>query len=456
MQDWKKTSQLARHWTKYNENTVECHLCPRHCKMKPGQMGFCKVRGNVNGELHTFNYGKSVTATEEVIETEACNHYMPGARILSLGNIGCMMACDYCQNWQTSQIKYLDPKMVNFYTPEQVVEMALKNDIKMLSWTYNDPVVWHEFVMDTAELGRKHGLKNLYKSAFYIEKEPVKELMEVMDIFSLSLKSMDPVFYRKYTKGELQPMLDVTKMVYDSGKHLEISQLLITERNGSDEDINKTVDWMLRDLGPEVPIHFVAFHPAFKYTHVERTPKDILLNARRIALEKGIHNVYIGNVYDEGMADTKCRHCENILVRRFGLTTTVEGINKDGTCKSCAKPSSIKFPHDGITDRKEHSAKTWPTVSTRSQTWDNEVKSLHLVLPHDIREEVQLEVHHAGTNIRRQYKLGGGNLSRLIISRATSEETGITVSWDKNIHVEFMPVLDRAHFPTSEDIAKAR
>lgn len=455
MQDWKQTSQLARHWVKYNENTIECRLCPRHCKVRPGQMGFCKVRGNVAGELRTFNYGKSVTATEEVIETEACNHYMPGARILSLGNIGCMMACDFCQNWQTSQIKHLDPKMVNFYTPEQVVEMALKNDIKMLSWTYNDPVVWHEFVMDTAILGRKHGLKNLYKSAFYIEKEPVKELIEVMDIFSLSLKSMDEAFYTKFTKGELKPMLEVTKMVYESGKHLEISNLLITGRNTSDEDVIKTVDYVINELGPEVPLHFVGFHPAFQYTEVERTPKEFLLNARRIALEKGIHNCYIGNVYEEGMADTKCRSCQNVLVKRFGLTTTVEGINADGTCKKCQSKSSVKFAHDGIQDRAV-TTKNWSTVSSQSQLWDKEVKSLHIVLPNDTREEVQLEVHHMDTNIRRHYKLGGGNLSRLIVSRATMEETGINVSWDKKIPIEFMPVLDRAHFPTSTDIEKAR
>jgi pyruvate formate lyase activating enzyme len=174
MKNWRDSSVKAKFWTKKDNDRVQCNLCPRECSLKTDQMGFCKVRGNSKGELHSYNYGKSVAATEEVIETEAVNHFMPGARILSLGNIGCMFACDFCQNWQTSQVKHLDPTVVQFYTPEQVVDMAIANDIKVLSWTYNDPVVWHEFVYDTAKLAKEKGLINLFKSAFYIKEEPVK------------------------------------------------------------------------------------------------------------------------------------------------------------------------------------------------------------------------------------------------------------------------------------------
>ena len=160
--EWKETSRVAMHWHNHpTSNKIVCTLCPRNCKTQVGQMGFCKVRGNVMGEFHTFNFGKSVTATQECIETEAVNHYMPGARILSLGNIGCMMACSYCQNWQTSQVKYLDNKNVFEYTPEQVIQMAKANHIDAISWTYNDPVVWHEFVLETSRLAKQEGSTTL-------------------------------------------------------------------------------------------------------------------------------------------------------------------------------------------------------------------------------------------------------------------------------------------------------
>ena len=241
---------------------------------------FCKVRGTVNGELHTFNFGKSVQATEEVIETEAVNHFMPAARILSLGNIGCMMSCDFCQNWQTSQVGHLDPSVVQHFTPEEVVQTAIDAKIGVISWTYNDPVVWHEFVVATSKLAQAAGIKTLYKSAFYIEEEPVKELIEVIDIFSISLKSLDEKFYKKLTRARLQPVLDRVEQGYKSGRHLELSQLVIPGLNDQGEDVKRTVDWVKETLGPEVPLHFVAFHPAYKYTKVDGTPVSTLGRGR--------------------------------------------------------------------------------------------------------------------------------------------------------------------------------
>ena len=405
--------------------------------------------------LHTYNYGKSVTATEEVIETEAVNHFMPGARILSLGNIGCMFACDFCQNWQTSQIKHLDPTVVESYSSEQVINIALQNDIKILSWTYNDPVVWHEFVYDTAKMAKKEGLINLYKSAFYINEEPVKELIDVIDIFSLSLKSMDPEFYRKIVKGRLQPMLDATKQVHASGRHLEISQLLITDRNEGEEDVKKTVDWILNELDESVPLHFVGFHPAYKYLDVERTPRERLLRAREIAMEMGIQHCYIGNVYENQMADTKCLSCHSTQVERFGLTTTITGLTESSNCTQCGSPSSIKFPFEGI-QRKPETTKSWETKKTKEYHWDKEVKSLHLACAKTTSETINIQVKHIGTEKYGYYKIGNEGLHRIIISRSTDKEIGIEISWDNTVDLSFMPVLDRAHFPTSEEVSKVR
>ena len=242
---WQDDYQQARLEEILEDGVVRCHLSPRNCKIKEGQQGFCGVRGNRNGRLITLNYGKGVHATEEVIETEAINHYSPGERILSMGNVGCMFNCDYCQNWKTSQVKYLEERDVHYYTPEQVVDTAVRHDIRCISWTYNDPVVWHEFILDTARLAKQAGLINLYKSAFYITQEAIDELLPYIDIFSISLKAIDEDYYKKITKGSLQPVLNGIKQVYDAGKHLELSTLMITDISDNEATAMKIADWIM-------------------------------------------------------------------------------------------------------------------------------------------------------------------------------------------------------------------
>src|SRR5215203_2448949 len=252
MLDWREDFQEARLEERLEEGRVRCHLSPRNCVIKEGKQGFCGVRGNRDGNLVTFNYGKGVHITEETIETEACNHYSPGERILSLGNVGCMLNCSYCHNWKTSQARYVSDRDIYLYTPEQVVETAIRHGIRVLSWTYNDPVVWHEFVRDTARLGHEAGLINLYKSAFFITEEAVDELLPFIDIFSISIKAIDDDYYRKLTTGWVQPVLDATKQVYKAGKHVEVSTLMITDISDNEDTARKITEWVLKDLGPEV------------------------------------------------------------------------------------------------------------------------------------------------------------------------------------------------------------
>ncbi len=198
--DWKNDYRIANLEEKLEDGSVRCHLSPRKCRIKEGEVGFCGVRGNQNGRLVTYTFGKGVHITEEAIETEAIFHYAPGSRILSLGNIGCNLNCHYCQNWKTSQYKFVENKDVHEMTPQGIVDTALRHNIGTLSWTYNDPVVWHEFVIETAKLARKAGLSNLYKSACFITKEALDELLPHIDIFSLSLKSMDDTYYQESLK----------------------------------------------------------------------------------------------------------------------------------------------------------------------------------------------------------------------------------------------------------------
>ncbi len=379
---WKNLTKEARHWKPKGKN-VECNLCPRNCEIIENRSGFCKVRGVKDGRLLSFNYGRSVSATLEVIETEAVNHFQPGAKILSLGNVGCMMACDFCQNWETSQIRHLPEQVVKNYTPEEVVQIAIDNGIEILSWTYNDPVVWHEFVMETARLAKSKGLKNLYKSAFYIQEEPVKELIEVIDIFSLSLKSLDDDFYKEHTKARLQPVLDRIKQVHASGRHLEISQLVITDRNDTEVEVIKTIEWVRSHLGTKVPLHFVGFHPAYKYLDVGRTSIDILVKARELALEAGIENCYLGNVYENGYSDTNCSGCGVSQVKRFGLTSECLNLDTHGVCTECGKQSNIKRFEEKFVKREESN---FVLSQQEDFLWNKEVNSLHLEISEGLKK----------------------------------------------------------------------
>jgi pyruvate formate lyase activating enzyme len=411
-------------------------------------MGFCKVRGNVDGTFHTFNFGKSVTATQECIETEAVNHYMPGARILSLGNIGCMMACSYCQNWQTSQIKHLNDANVFEYQPQEVIDLALANHIDVISWTYNDPVVWHEFVLETSRLAKAAGLTTLYKSALYIEIEPLKELIEVIDIFSISLKCMNDEVYRKENKGKLQPVLDAIELIAASDRHLELSQLVVTGLNDDGTDALKTAQWMREKLSPDVPLHLVAYHPSFKYKQ-PRTELSTLLKLRELVLQEGLEYVYLGNVYADDMSNTYCKSCSNLLVERFGLSVHVPGLDQHGHCKKCQTKSVIKRALDG--------QQTWVApqhdfhaLQTHSFAWNEEIRSVHIFLNSPQKEPVSIRLTRLPANTVQYLELNEG-LERIILSKsdATEGELRIEAACLTPLHV--LPVLDRAHFPVIDE-----
>ncbi len=446
----RRDSRIAAHWRHADEGgeRVECNLCPRECKPRAGQSGFCRVRKNIDGRLHTLNYGKSVAATEEVIETEAVYHFSPGRRILSLGNIGCMMACDFCQNWETSQIRHLNASAVRTYTPQEVLRLCQEHGIEMVSWTYNDPVVWHEFVCDTSRLLQAHGIRTLYKSAMYIQEEPTRELLDVIDIFSISLKSLDADFYRKITKGELEPVLRRTRQVHASGRHLEVSQLMIPQRNDQPRDIAKTVDWVLENLGDEVPLHFVGFHPAYRYTHVARTSTENLLTARSMALEAGVKYCYLGNVYRDGVSDTHCA-CGQTLVARYGLTANMVGVTAQGRCAACDRPSPIRQPWEA--SQMKIALASWETPATRqaSFAWSVDVSSVHLTLADETdAAPLDISVQHVGNGTVQRLRLGGG-LQRAIVSKQDRCDREIQIRWSGPQQVRILPVLDRAHFPVA-------
>jgi pyruvate formate lyase activating enzyme len=448
---WRDTFRDAQLWHPLEGGSVQCRLSPRGCRMREGQAGFCGVRRNVGGRLRTLNYGKSTHATQEFVETEALHHFAPGARILSMGNVGCMMACDYCHNWQTSQARHVRDRDVHEYTAEDVVALCLERDIPILSWTYNDPVVWHEFVMETSRLARRHGLRTLYKSAFYISAEAAHELTDVIDVFSLSLKSMDPEFYRRLTKGTLPPVLEAIDVVARSGRHLEISNLLVTDANDGEDDARRVADWVLEHGGPELPLHYVRFHPDYKYLGVPRTPIERLERARAVALERGLKYVYLGNVFDHPGTHTQCPSCGTRVVSRFGMTTRVEALRRDGACAACG--ARLPFSALDVTFREAAPAPDAAlsgTVREQTHTWDGAIVSLHVEARNAAGVRRFLRVERLGGEAAAEtVGFAAGASHRFVVSRSASDERGIRVVSEADLEVRVMHLLDRAHFPAA-------
>ncbi len=450
---WMEDSRQARLEERLPDNVVKCHLSPRNCVIKEGGSGFCKVRVNRGGRLVTLNYGKGVHHTEETIETEAVFHYAPGERILSMGNIGCMLNCGYCHNWKTSQARYVSDKDIHYYTPEQVIDIALRHGIKMLSWTYNDPVVWHEFILDTAKLAQRVGIKNLYKSAFYISPEGVSELLPYIDIFSISIKAIDPEYYRKITTGTMQPVLDATKQVYKAGKHVEVSTLMVTDISDDEESARKITNWVLTELDETVPMHFVRFHPDYKMINTIRTPIHRLKRAKEVALEMGAQHVYIGNVYDPEAANTKCNKCGNLLVTRYGLNARGIGLDDKGHCKNCGHDAHFKLLN---TKSEYKTVGELPTnnkkVSTKMFSWHGDINSVHIQAMNTNNNPQNFYVRRIFSDKVpsnwRVFTLEKNESYRFIVSKGDEKEEGLEVVIPEEIQSNIHEVFDRAHFPT--------
>ncbi|MFZ2960184.1 MAG: AmmeMemoRadiSam system radical SAM enzyme [Candidatus Ozemobacteraceae bacterium] len=340
---WADKAKEAYLYEKNGDGTVKCFLCPRKCTIAEGKVGFCKVRRNLDGVLYAQSYGKATHVTIERIETEAIHNYMPGGKILSLGNFGCNLDCDYCQNWMYSQFQYTDPATIYEYTTEQVIETAKQNNVKILSWTYNDPAVWFEFVIDTAREAKKAGLKNLFKSAFFLTPEAVSELIKVIDVFAISIKAMDEEYYKKFTKGWLPPVLANAKQVHNSGIHYEVSNLVVTGLTNTNDNYDKMINFIKNELSIDTPIHFTRFHPDYKYMHYEKTPIEDVMAARNRAREAGIRYPYIGNAFESEGLNTYCPECKELLIQRYGLNTYLKpAMGTDGVCKKCGFKTTVK------------------------------------------------------------------------------------------------------------------
>lgn len=325
----------ARYWHAIDDGErIFCDLCPRQCQLKDGDRGFCFVRKNEGNQMVLTTYGLSTGFCVDPIEKKPLNHFLPGTSVLSFGTAGCNLGCQFCQNWSISksrEIELLSEKA----GPEDIAQAALRLGCRSVAFTYNDPVIWAEYAIDTARACHQVGLKTVAVTAGYITAEARPEFYSVMDAANVDLKAFSQEFYEKSTLSKLEPVLETLRWLkHDSDVWFEITNLIIPGLNDSSDEIKRMVAWILENLGEQVPLHFTAFHPDFRMNNILPTPPATLIRAREQALKAGLKYVYTGNVNDVKRQSTYCPGCKKCLIERDWYELGGYHIN-DGRCDGC-------------------------------------------------------------------------------------------------------------------------
>ncbi|MDX1335825.1 MAG: AmmeMemoRadiSam system radical SAM enzyme [Gammaproteobacteria bacterium] len=328
----------TKYWHKLEDGRVQCDLCPRDCKLKEGQRGLCFVRANENDQIVLTSYGRSSGFCIDPIEKKPLNHFLPGTPILSFGTAGCNLACKYCQNWDMSKARDMD-RLMDEASPETLAITAEHVGAKSIAYTYNDPVIFLEYAVDTAIAAHERGIKSVAVTAGYINPEPREVFFQHMDAANVDLKGFTDDFYKKLCKGHLDPVLDTLKYIkHETSCWLELTTLLIPGHNDSEKEIEEMTAWVVEHLGPDVPMHFTAFHPDYKMMDVPSTPFSTLTRSREIALKNGVRYAYTGNVHDEAGESTYCHKCGNKLIGRDWYVLSTWNLDEKGCCNECGEP----------------------------------------------------------------------------------------------------------------------
>ena len=333
----------TRYWHSLPDGRVQCDLCPRLCRLGEGQRGLCFVRARQGNAVVLTTYGRSSGFCVDPIEKKPLNHFLPGTPILSFGTAGCNLGCRFCQNWDISKSREMD-KLADAASPEAIARAAQRLGCQSVAFTYNDPVIFLEYAIDVAQACRARGIRTVAVTAGYICPEPRMEFFRHMDAANVDLKAFTEAFYRDVAKGSLQPVLDT--LVYlrrETDVWFEITDLLIPGHNDSDGEIDEMTAWIVDSLGPDVPVHFTAFHPDYRMLDVPPTPAATLARARDIALRNGVRHAYVGNVLDVDRATTFCHGCGAPLIGRAHYRLTAWNLAGDGTCKACGTPCAGVF-----------------------------------------------------------------------------------------------------------------
>ena len=320
----------ARYWEPLDGGRVRCLLCPRECVIAPGKRGVCRVRENVDGRLVCSGYGEVVSIANDPIEKKPLYHFYPGSYIISVACNGCNLTCRHCQNYQISQMD----APTRFISPEALVSIALRYDSNGICFTYTEPLVWFEYIVDVAKLARPHGLPIVLVSNGHINPEPLEEIVGWVDAINIDLKSIRPEFYRDVCGGaSLEAVKHSIRRMYAAGVHVEVTNLIIPGHNDSEDEIEKLVDFLV-SVSSDIPLHFTRFYPHYRMLDVPPTPLRTLLKAREIAQKAGVKYVYVGNVSDESLNSTYCPSCGYLLIKRTGFFEVFSYL-KDGSCPRC-------------------------------------------------------------------------------------------------------------------------
>jgi pyruvate formate lyase activating enzyme len=328
----------ALYWVSLEEGKIQCQLCPRRCIISKGEKGFCRARKNISDKLYALTYGQAVALHVDPIEKKPLAHVYPGTKSFSIATAGCNLRCKFCQNWEISQ---LDPETVDkrFVSPQEIISLAKSSGSKTIAFTYTEPTIFYEYMLDIAKLAKEENISLVMHSAGYINEEPLRQLTKYLKAANIDLKGFSDKYYASFCQGSLNEVLNTLKILKEEGVWLEITNLIIPGGNDSDEEIRKMCQWIVENLGKDTPIHFSRFFPMYKLTNLSPTPISTLIKAKKIAEESGLNFVYIGNVPEHFGEDTYCPNCHKLLIKRIGYRI-IENHLKEGRCPFCKEPIS--------------------------------------------------------------------------------------------------------------------
>ncbi|PIS30871.1 AmmeMemoRadiSam system radical SAM enzyme [Candidatus Saganbacteria bacterium CG08_land_8_20_14_0_20_45_16] len=325
--------KVASFYTQLDNQKVKCTLCPWNCLIKEGRCGVCGVRENRQGKLYSLVYGKPCSVAADPIEKKPLFHFYPGTLVLSLGTYGCNMCCGHCQNWQ---IAHVGEGPTQEIPPERLVSLAIENDCQGIAWTYNEPTIWFEYVLDSAKIAKAAGLYTAFVTNGYINQEPLDMLAPYLDAYRVDVKGFTNDFYFKLAKiQDFSPVLRSAERIKKKWqKHVEIITLVIPTMNDDDLQLKGIADWMMKNLGTETPWHLTRFSPYLEFSHLPPTPVATLEKARAIGQKAGLKFVYLGNVLGHPAESTYCPKCQHLLIERAGYQIGLKGL-KNNCCANC-------------------------------------------------------------------------------------------------------------------------
>ena len=325
----------GRFWHRLEDGRIQCDLCPRFCKLQEGQRGLCFVRARKDDGIILTTWGRSSGFCIDPIEKKPLNHFLPGTPVLSFGTAGCNLTCKFCQNWDISKSREWDT-LADQAAPETIARAAAETGCRSVAFTYNDPVIFHEYALDVAAACQARNIKTVAVSAGYVTAEPRAEFYRGIDAVNIDLKAFTETFYRDLCSAELEAIKEtLIYLTRETDVWVEITTLLIPGHNDGPEEIAALCDWVVTDLGPDIPIHFSAFHPDWKMTDVPATPPESLFRARRIAVEAGLRYPYVGNIHDPGRDSTYCHMCGTRVIERDWYQLGEWRLDAAGACPEC-------------------------------------------------------------------------------------------------------------------------